>query len=253
MKKRELEIDAGLLLIPAFSDEASFWSQIKDFVLGLPGYQPEAWSVDSSPGSKLSMLELRSLVGQGSPTFRWERKSPPRGAGIFNKRLHTSAGPEHATHVFRIFVKDDVQMNWLINYLCYIAASDEVEHAYCMSSVVNRAVTGSEKSSPMNDFSTRSLTRCLPDLVWGQIFGPAYVELFGMEKLLSTPAYMVEQLTPDAVYIQLTESVFDECDHPEEVHAIRQLAKRHLDDNIFFDPYRSPEHVYRTPLFKLED
>src|SRR5690606_11500258 len=100
MKKRELEIDAGLLLIPAFSDEASFWSQIKDFVLGLPGYQPEAWSVDSSPGSKLSMLELRSLVGQGSPTFRWERKSSPRGAGVFNKRLHTSAGPEHATHVF---------------------------------------------------------------------------------------------------------------------------------------------------------
>jgi hypothetical protein len=49
----------------------------------------------------------------------------------------------------------------------------------------------------------------MSDLFWEQIFGKAYVDLFGLDKLLSSPAYQVEQLTQDAVYVQLTESIFD--------------------------------------------
>ena len=65
----------------------------------------------------------------------------------------------------------------------------------------------------------------------------------------SSPAYLVEQLTPDAVYVQLTESVFDTINKPMELHARKQLVKRHLDSNVFLDPTCPPSHVYRTPLF----
>ena len=91
----------------------------------------------------------------------------------------------------------------------------------------------------------------MPDLLWGQIFGRAYIEIFGLDKLLSAPAYRVEQLTPDAVYVQLTKSVFDKRDMLAEVHSRKQVVKRHLDENVFFDSSFPLDHVYRAPVFKI--
>lgn len=106
MAKRDLQIDAGMFLIPDFLDGNALWALIRDFISNLPGYQPQIWAAGSSLGTKLSLLELQSLVLGGASAFSWKRDVQPRGEGAISGRRYTPAGLEHATHLFRISVKD---------------------------------------------------------------------------------------------------------------------------------------------------
>jgi len=120
--------------------------------------------------------------------------------------------------------------------------------------------------------ATCELIHCLPDMYWGVVFGKAYSDLFGMDKLLSAPAYHVEQLSDDAVYIQLSETLGDVLTNFDEVQAVREKVKEHL-GNAFFRPelaypivtpiiidgeldfdYQPPEPglVYNVPNFVLK-
>ena len=76
--------------------------------------------------------------------------------------------------------------------------------------------------------ATCELIHCLPDMYWGVVFGKAYSDLFSMDKLLSAPAYHVEQLSDDVVYIQLSETLGDVLTNFDEVQAVREKVKAHL-------------------------
>ncbi|WP_338880425.1 hypothetical protein WHX56_03340 [Achromobacter veterisilvae] len=251
MKKENLQINAEMLLIPDFSDGDSFFGLIRDFIFYMPGYQPQMWAADSAEGSKLSLMELRSLVQQGPSVLHWKRKTSPRAEGAISRRLQTPTGQEHAAHRLRLSVKNDEQVDWLVSYLCYSAASDGVDFA-CFGTSYNGPESNNEPMRMEAGVCTQLLRRTMPDLCWGTIFGRAYVELFGLDKLLSSPAYQVEQLTPDAVYIQLTQSIFDMRDRPAEVRTMKNMVKRHLDENIFFDSRYPLNHAYRTPVFQFQ-
>lgn len=90
-----------------------------------------------------------------------------------------------------------------------------------------------------------TLKHWLPTLPWGVVFGEAYVRLFGLDKLLTAPAYKVEKLSDTAVYLQLSEKLTDlETDY-ESVHAVRLQVQAHLGERAFFDeqyayPLRGP-------------
>lgn len=252
MPRRQLYLSSKIFLTPNFEDDNAFYALIRDFVFNLPGYQPQAWSGDCFKGKRLSLIELRARVNQGLSEVHWERKSSPAGAGSFSKRLAMPTGLEHAKHQFGIAVANDEQMEWVVSYLCYSASSDGVDFACCDAVSISNATTARNHSRRIgHPYSTHTLRRALPDLSWGHIFGRPYVKIFGMDRLLSSPAYRVEQLTPDAVYLQLTESVFDILDRPAEVHARKQLVKRHLDENAFVDAARPASHIYRTPAFEF--
>ncbi len=53
-----------------------------------------------------------------------------------------------------------------------------------------------------------NLTVIHPDLVWYNVFGEPYIKLFGKEKLLSTPGFMVEELSGNLIAIQLQDNIF---------------------------------------------
>lgn len=95
------------------------------------------------------------------------------------------------------------------------------------------------------------LTKYLPDLYWANVFGPAYLELFGHETVLATPAAVVEPLRDDLVYLQLTPEITDVRDRPEAFETARLAAKQHLGLEAFFDPHLGREHAYRVPDFRL--
>jgi len=93
------------------------------------------------------------------------------------------------------------------------------------------------------------LRRWLPDLYWGNVFGPPYVELFGRERIESAPAHIVKQVGPDLYYLQLSEQLEDMRDKRDEVAAVRAAVKQHLGANAFWDPALGEEHVYDVPAF----
>jgi hypothetical protein len=250
--KKYISVDSTALLTPSFKDSDNFADLIEDFLQHLPTFRPRHWGVVEPINLELTMPEIREFLRKGGRDITWQRKSPPKGWGIFRKRRYPLFGPQFASHALAVSVNKSEQVEALVIYLHHLIITYGIEYAFC-----DTLTDAYKKTGNMNGFVrygdfgiyTHMLVKCLPDIVWSQIFGPAYVKLFGLEKLLSAPAYKVEQLGPETVYIQLSESLFDMHERYEEVDAVRQQVKHHLDDNIFFDPKHPEDHIYRTPEF----
>jgi hypothetical protein len=110
---------------------------------------------------------------------------------------------------------------------------------------------------------TYSLYRYLPDMPWATLFGREYIDFFGRERILSTPAYHVEELDDDTIYIQLTEKMHDLHDDFDTVMVRREAAKQHLGYDCFYQKellYHWDKNVnnkskppYRAPSFSIID
>jgi hypothetical protein len=68
----------------------------------------------------------------------------------------------------------------------------------------------------------------LPDVLWVTLLGKPYIQMFGREKILSTPCYRVEELGEDLIWLQATKSVFEPV--PQEV---KNAIKEHLCKDAF--------------------
>lgn len=273
--KNLCDVDIELRFRPAFDDIESFMALVEHFIETLPEYAPERWNIVepiNKPFDLVLLRELMPLPGYNYD-FLWKRISKPKGWGWFFKRKVTSKYISHAGHSMSL--KGQMAgIPKLTSYLKSASIRFDMDYAFCDSMVESYRVFSREARSGDSFYCGFPLNRWLPDLRWAQVFGPAYVRLFGLEKLLSAPAYKVEQLGPETVYLQLSESLFDMLDHYEAVDAERQKVKAHLDDNIFFDPKKSvhylerfydtgprcmtanqilPEdHIYRTPVFEFK-
>ena len=195
----------------------------------------------------------QGLLDDGWLNFDWKRSSPPKGWGKFGQQAKIK--PWHAHHTLYVTASDQRQVEAICGYLNACASRFGVDYAYVDSLaegykdygvICNAAPYRSEIMIP-----SVKLHKNLPDILWFQVFGPPYVRLFGLDKLLTAPAYKVEQLGPEMVSIQLSESLFDMHERYEEVNLVRQRVKVHLDDNIFFNPAKPEGHVYRTPDFQF--
>ncbi|GBF52112.1 hypothetical protein LPTSP4_36500 [Leptospira ryugenii] len=91
------------------------------------------------------------------------------------------------------------------------------------------------------------LRKFLPDLYSCQVFGKSYVDLFGMEKLLSAPAPVVKKLSKDQVYLQLSKNL--EKINYEELEENRKLVKKHLGEDAFFQIEKGIDYKYKVPDF----
>lgn len=267
--------DIELRLRPAFSDIDSFMALVEHFIETLPDYAPERWNLVEPINKPFDLATIRELMPRPGYNydFWWKRVSKPKGLGWFYKRKVTPRYTSHAAHSMTLDVRrSDIER--LTGYLKSASSRFGMDYGYCDSMVESYRAYSRQALSGDSFYCGFPLTRWLPDLRWAQVFGPPYVRLFGLEKLLSAPAYKVEQIGPEAVYLQLSESLFDMHEQYELVDAERQKVKAHLDDNIFFDPKKSvhylerlndtgprhmtasqilPEdHLYRTPVFEFE-
>jgi hypothetical protein len=113
------------------------------------------------------------------------------------------------------------------------------------------AVLALDRNSTRFDLmvTTKLLMRHIPMLFWGNVFGTPYVDLFGRDLVLSTPAYRVEQLSDGSAYVQLTDKIQDLHDDPERIAVIRNKVMDHLGRSAFYDPEADPCKEYEVPLF----
>jgi hypothetical protein len=100
--------------------------------------------------------------------------------------------------------------------------------------------------------ATQHLLAYLPDVYWGTLFGSAYIDLFGRERLLSAPCFKAEEVAPQLIYLQMTEKLSDCLKKPDEVDAVRARVRAHLDCNAIFDPALPSDHEYAVPDFKMQ-
>jgi hypothetical protein len=98
-------------------------------------------------------------------------------------------------------------------------------------------------------FNTIPLKRCIGNLAWGMYFGKPYIEMIGLEKLLKTPAFLVEQCN-DVVYLQVTENIEDIFHKYEEFERLRTQIKEYLGRQYFFHPDLA-KNEYCVPMFNF--
>jgi hypothetical protein len=96
--------------------------------------------------------------------------------------------------------------------------------------------------------TAHGLTQNLPDLYWAQVFGGPWVELFGADRLASTPAHRVEEIAPGRWLVQLTEHLTDLVEDHDRFQALRETCKQHLGADCFFSPERGPSGSYRAAV-----
>jgi hypothetical protein len=88
----------------------------------------------------------------------------------------------------------------------------------------------------------------LPDIPWGTIWGPPYIELFGREKIFNAPFYHIEELQSGHIFAQLTESILD----PNLPDDIRSEIRTFLGEEYFMTGKKSYRHYKngKSPNFK---
>jgi hypothetical protein len=253
--KKFIDISSAILFRPSFQASEQFLEAIRDFVERAPTYRPTHWGFVEPMNNRFDLGDITlQLTATGENYFAWARKAPPKGTGEFRKRIYPLRGPQHAHLSLDVTSRSDEQVEELLEYLRGAACKYGAEYMF-LDSLVGPYVPIARE----NEFAphglmgtyTHRLVKWLPDIAWSQILGPAYIRLFGLNKVMTAPAYKVEQLGPETVYLQLSRSLFDMHERYDEVDAVRREVKKHLDDNIFFNPSLPADHVYRTPDFQF--
>lgn len=95
-----------------------------------------------------------------------------------------------------------------------------------------------------------NLRKHIPGLYWRTFFGKVYVDWFGKEKIITTPAYSILELPKDAVCLQMYEKpeMFEESN----VEDVIKKAKNHLGEEAFFDK-ADLERETKAPLIDVSE
>ncbi|MBB4372406.1 hypothetical protein GGD63_005214 [Bradyrhizobium sp. cir1] len=95
--------------------------------------------------------------------------------------------------------------------------------------------------------TTHTIRKCLPDIYWITVFGKPYVDLFSRDRLLSAPAFQVQELGNGSILMKLFEDIGSCEDFAYENR--KKEVKRHISENAFFDLSKGTNYVYSTPKF----
>jgi hypothetical protein len=188
----------------------------------------------------------------------WRKRSAPKATGYFEvgRKRKTGVCDELHSGVSFIVELNRLDIFSVTDYVksCCVRFDGDIAQIHWVTpqekpmrrAEIDFDVQGANAGS---EFVISSLRHWLPALPWAVVFGDAYVRMFGMERLLSSPAFKVEQLSDSAVYIQLTPNLSDlEADYAS-FHATRLQVQAHLGSEAFFDPTRA--YPLRGPIEDL--
>jgi hypothetical protein len=212
----------------------------------LPEMMPEFYNTYEPVNKKFDATQINAALKEWHFSFLRKRKKPSVTGALF---LGTAqVGRNEHTHLIIRSKPEIIDTRRLGRFVLETSKAFQVDMG-----LVHVLTKPEVEAKRLFGLSSHILKESLPDLYWTTVFGPPYVKLFGKERLLSTPAAVVQQLADDLVYIQLTNDLMDTRKDPEGVEASRQVAKRHLDSNAFLDTQRSPNYAYHKPEFHIKE
>jgi hypothetical protein len=188
----------------------------------------------------------------------WRRRRKPHADGCFHVGNRSKEGIRRASHSDISLVAElgGLDISSALDYIkkCSVKFDGDIAQVHWVTPqekpLRNEECTFDvQGANAGSEFVVSSLRHWLPALSWATVFGDAYVRMFGMDRLLSAPAFKVEQLSDSSVYLQLAASLSDLEDNYEEFHATRLLIQEHLGNEAFFDAKRA--YPLRGPIEAL--
>ena len=233
----------------------------------LPEYIPMKFDWVEPIKQVFSADDLSNLVFSNGKVDNvwWKRIGKPKANGSWMRSGIRSGNPSTYTHSdISLNVGETLFQDKLVDYLQVASVQSEADIGF-IDSVVDeykKMATLSEYAPYGGDLmlSTKLLRNWLPEMPWAVVFGPAYIRLFGKEKALATPAYKVEEIGKEMVYIQLTQRMEDIHEKYNLVMQARAVAKKHLGEECFFkselaynfnaEPDKAGK-VFKAPTFEM--
>lgn len=189
--------------------------------------------------------------------FLWKRKNPAFEGGVWQRigprsehswvTLSGSLAGVHIDNLVSFLWAASLRFNGDFGFV-HLLTPEEAVRGVAMGTVT---FLGIGSKNPHLSVSPKLLCRYIPDLFWGTVLGPAYLEHLGREKILSVPAPVVRELDEHHVYIQLSQDLVDLKVRYGDVEKVRQAVKLHLGQDSFFDPEKDAGHSYSVPHFNI--
>jgi len=250
-------VSLNVLSPKALYDPAEFARSVKGFCDYLPEITPERWGWREPLDQRFDASDLTLLIPPGHQhceTVDWVRTRKPKAEGSFRVRWRSRSPKVLDTHSCVNFAVELGQLDqehlvgWLkaasIQSDAHIALLDvfaEYRRSFLMES-------GAVPSGNRFFLVTHVLRHWLPDVFWGTVFGPPYVALFGKERLLRAPAFSVEEIAQDTIYVQLTDNMSDIVEASARVDDSRAEFKKHVGIDAFYEVGRSYDRLARGPV-----
>lgn len=237
-------------------DSMDFMDAVRTFQESFPEINPEKWGWWEPLDRDFDSRDIQKLVPEGGhcETVYWQRKKRPKAEGSFAVRWRSKSPKVLDTHSNISFTLElgQVEQECLVTYLKNATVRSNADFALVDTLTPGyREFAIESGSAPYGErfmVVTHLLRHWLPDVFWGTVFGPAYVRFFGMERLLTAPAYVVEKLGPEMVYVQLTERIEDAIEDSVGLQVSRQRFKEHLRHDAFFLSGQGYDRLERGPI-----
>ena len=188
----------------------------------------------------------------------WHRRKRPKADGYFHvgQRNRKEVHPASHSEISLVAEMKGLDVFATVDYIkkCSVQFDGDIAQVHWVAPQ-EKPMRDEECTFDMqganggSEFGTNSLCHWLPALSWATVFGDAYVRMFGLERLLSAPAFKVEKLSESAVYIQLTPNLSDLEVSYESFHATRLRVQAHLGNEAFFDAARA--YPLRGPMGEI--
>ncbi|MBN9488643.1 MAG: hypothetical protein J0H44_15505 [Alphaproteobacteria bacterium] len=238
-----------------------FLDAVRTFCRLLPQIRPTNWGWWEPLKQEFDEERLDKLVPKSGncETIYWQRRKKPKAEGGFSVRWRSGVPTAFDTHSKIYFTVElgQVEQEALIDYLKEASIRSRADFAFvdALTPEYREFARESEAAPYRNRFliATHLLRHWLPDVFWATVFGPPYVRLFGKERLLTAPAYSVQELGPETVYVQLTERIADTVEDHEGVQSRRKLFKEHLRSDAFYVSGKGYDWNERGPVGDVFD
>lgn len=250
-------------------DPGDFKSLVEYQCERLPQYVPEKFGWFEPLKEDFDKQNLELLIppdrGGRADNIWWKRKKTEKADGAWMPRWVSAVdylGDTHASVSMSVF--NDKYYLELLDFMKGASLLAKCDIAYFESLTPEYAAYAKESKFSqygLLGLTTHQLRHWLPDVAWANVYGAAYTRLFGMDALMSAPAYKVEALSEDTVFIQLTESPSDLYSRHGLVAQTRAQVRSHLGGSAFFydptlayDQREKPElagKIFKVPDFNL--
>jgi hypothetical protein len=254
--KFKTPVSVNVLSPMALKRPTEFLDTVQTFCDSLHHVTPEKWGWWEPLERDFDSQDLKMLVPEGGTceTVYWQRKKQRKAEGSFGVRWCSKSPKVRDTHSNISFFTElgQVPQADLVAYVKTASVRSNADFALVDTLTESyREFAIESGSAPYGErfmVVTHLLRHWLPDVFWGTVFGPAYVRLLGKERLLSAPAYVVEELAPEMVYVQLTEKIADVLEDDAGIRSRRDLFKAHFPCNAFFLSGQGYDRLQRGPV-----
>lgn len=236
----------GVLIADPLAEKAIGRRLIEAIVAAAPDLSPEVFGRFEPVKTVFESAE--QSVAEWEPPFLWRHRSRVRAEGAI-----WFANPGSHSAMYLMANGKNLPVDQMVTLVQRLGETTPADFGYV------HFLTEAERSSGLVAYdewypievgvTTHDLRKGLPSVCWGMLFGQAYLDVIGEQRIRSAPWADTCRLANGAVFCQLTTTVDEIAGDLEDLQRRRDLIRVALGEHLFQRP--GGEKAVMIPRFAL--